>query len=102
MYARLRGNDQKHVDAMTLRSIRYIVESRGPNNEIVKKEVAFSKEGTTKEFERAYLEFANNTLPEMKNLDRTLWLENFVIWEPVDGQYIVAACKEVQAEFRED
>ena len=33
-------------------------------------------------------------------MSRRTWLEESIIWEPVDGQYVVATCEHVELECR--
>jgi hypothetical protein len=50
-----------------------------------------------KEFEAAYLQNAS-VVPDMPNINRTQWLHNNIVWEPVDEQYIIVACAQAQRE----
>ena len=60
----------------------------------------FPASRTVKEFETTYLQNASIVLgmPAMNRIHR---LENNIIWEPVDGQYIIAACLRIQKENEE-
>jgi hypothetical protein len=97
MYMRLAGNEASLVTPLTLRPIAYIMEEVGPNDERRSKEVPFRASHTVKEFKTAYLQNASVVL-DMPAMNRIHWLENNIIWEPVDGQHIVAACLRAQRE----
>jgi hypothetical protein len=91
MYMRLAGNGASLITPLTLQPIAYIVEEVGPNDERQLREVPFPASHTVKEFETAYLQNAS-VVPGMPTMNRIHWLENNIIWEPVDGQHIIAAC----------
>ena len=95
MYWRLAGNEASLVTPLTLQSIAYIVEEVSPENESWQREVPFRMTNTVKEFEAPYLQNAS-VVPGMHNMNRTQWLQNNIIWESVNRQYIVAACVQAQ------
>jgi hypothetical protein len=73
------------------------VEEVGLGNERRWRKVPFQATNIVKEFEAAYLQNAS-VVPSMPNMNRTQWLQNSIIWEPVDGQHIVAACAQARRE----
>ncbi len=99
MYRRMREKDRELISPLTLRPISYIVESMGPNGERERKEVAFTVKDVVREFDAAYLHYANAVHGDGFLGARTNWLENNIIWEPVDGQHIVEACREAKLEL---
>jgi hypothetical protein len=99
MYMRLARNEASLITLLTLQSIAYIVEEVGPNNERRWRKVSFRAEHTVNEFEAAYLHNIGVVLG-MPAMNRVHWLQDNIIWEPVDGQHIVAACLQVQRENR--
>jgi hypothetical protein len=76
------------------------VEEVGPNDERQRREVPFLASHTVKEFETAYLQNTSVVL-SMPAMNRIHWLENNIVWKPVDGQHIVAACLQAQRENEE-
>jgi hypothetical protein len=55
IYMRLAENEASLITPLTLRSIAYIVDEVGPNDERQRREVPFLASHTMKEFETAYL-----------------------------------------------
>ena len=101
MYKRLKGSEAKGVSAVTLRPIAYRYDSVNDEGETVLEEVPFSREGAAREFEIAFLKHCQ-TDPSLSNEElRTRWLENNIMWEPVDGQHIIGACKRAKEENTE-
>ena len=98
MYRRLRGKDKELISPLTLRPIRYIVEGTGSHGESRRREVPFSEDNAVREFEAAYLHYAEAVSGHGVLGSRANWLENNIIWEPVDGQHIVQACMEAKIE----
>ena len=37
-----------------------------------------------------------------RDLVRIQWLENNIVWKPMDGQHINDACKQTQQEYQEE
>jgi hypothetical protein len=60
-------------------------------------ESPFATENATNVFDAVWEQQQTSDLG-MMNMNRILSLENRVIWEPIDGQHIVAACKQAQLE----
>jgi hypothetical protein len=92
MYRRLQGHKASMVMPLTLRPIAYIVEDIGSDNERRQREVLFGAHGGQMEFEAAYLQNASAVSSTSEDNHRQ-WLENNIVWEPVDGQHIIAACR---------
>jgi len=100
MYHRLAGPDEPLVTCLTLRPLAYIVkEPIGLDGQMHQREVKFRADRAVQEFEAAYLRYIGDD-PVAFNMRRMDWLRNYIIWEPVDGQHIVAACKQAQMEER--
>lgn len=97
MYQRIRGKDEALISHLTLRPIAYLVEVIDSNGEMHKKEIPFAIENATNVFDAVWEQHQTSD-PGMMNMNRISWLENRVIWEPIDGQHIVAACKQAQLE----
>ena len=101
MYKRLKGSEAEGVSAVTLRPIAYRYDSVNDEGETVLEEVPFSREGAAREFEIAFLKHCQAD-PSLSNEElRTRWLENNIMWEPVDGQHIIGACKRAKEEHTE-
>jgi hypothetical protein len=92
MYRRLEGHEASLETLLILRPIAYIVEDVGPNNERRQREVLFGAHGGQMEFETAYLQNASVVSSRSEDNQRQ-WLENNIVWEPVDGQHIIVACR---------
>ena len=100
VYKRLRNPELRyHVSKLVLRPIRYIFQTYNDDNVQERHEVPFPEVGAAREFERAFLEHGEPGLTGT-NASRMTWLTKQIIWEPVDGQHIVAACKLAQEEQR--
>jgi hypothetical protein len=98
MYKRLGGPDASLVTPLTLRPIAYVVNDIGPENEVRNREVPFRDADAIRQFEGAYLTHGDQvSLDSAKN--KVNWLQNRIVWEPVDGQHIVAACHRAKEEF---
>jgi hypothetical protein len=94
------GNEASLITPLTLRPIAYIVEEVGLNDERQRRGVPFLASHTVKEFETAYLQNAS-VVPSMPAMIRIHWLENNIVWEPMDGEHIVATCLRAQRESEE-
>jgi hypothetical protein len=92
MYDRLKGPLQSSISKLVLRPIRWIKNETLPDGSIRKVEVSFPKTGARKEFQTMFNAFAQ-LVEDNLELSKRMWLENHIIWEPVDGQHVVAACK---------
>ena len=84
---------------LTLQPVAYIVEETNAKGVLEWTEIPFAQSGAVRGFEATYLCYglANRMEP---NVSRQTWLEKNIIWEPVDGQYVVAACKRAKLEYR--
>ena len=91
MYKRLGGPDASLVLPLTLQPIAYLVAERDAENETRYREVPFGREDAIRQFENAFLTHGNLVSIDVEK-SRMSWLENHIVWEPVDGQHIVAAC----------
>ena len=67
-------------------------------NEIRYREVPFGRADVIKQFEGAFLAHGNLVSGDIEK-SRMSWLQNCVVWEPVDGQHIVAACHLAKEDF---
>ena len=101
MYRQLEGHEASLVTPLTLQSIAYIIEDIGPDNERRQREVFFGAHCEQMEFEAAYLQNASAVSSRTEDNQRQ-WLENNIIWEPVDGQHIVVACRLAKVQEHEE
>ena len=62
-------------------------------------EVLFPEVGAARAFEQAFLAHGDCHLVGT-DASRRIWLTEQIIWELVDGQHIVAACKLAQGEWK--
>lgn len=93
VYQHLKDPEYKtRISRLVLRPIKYIVFTSTDNGSEERHEVPFSEIGAAREFERAFLAHGRAHLGGT-NFSRISWLTEQIIWEPVDGQHIVAACK---------
>ena len=90
MYRQLEGHEASLVMPLILRPIAYIVKDVGPDNERRRREVFLGTSGGQMEFEATYLQNGSVVCSRTEDNQRH-WLENSIIWEPMDGQHIVAA-----------
>ena len=90
MYKRLGGPDASLVLPLTLRPIAYLVVERDAENETRYKEVPFGRKDAIQQFESAFCTHGNLVSTNVEK-SRMSWLESRIVWEPVDGQHIVAA-----------
>ena len=98
MYNRLKDSKANKMSAITLCPIAYRYEqvNEGAEADVIEK--SFSHEGAAREFEVAFLKHCPAD-PYISNVMlKTRWLQNNIVWELVDGQHIVAACKRAQQE----
>ena len=91
MYKRLGRPNASLVSPLTLRPLAYLVVETDEENKIRYKEVPFGRANVIKQFEGAFLAHGNLVSGDIEK-SRMSWLQNYVVWEPVDGQYIVAVC----------
>ena len=98
MYKQLGGPDASLVSPLTLRPIAYLVAKRDAKNETRYREVPFEREDTILQFENAFLTHGNLVSTDVEK-SRMSWLKNHIVWEPVDGQHIVAACHLAKEDF---
>ena len=85
------------MSPLTLRPIAYILEGVDTRGTTVQREIPFSNVNAVKDFEDVFLHNAT-AVPGNPNMARINWLENNIIWKPVDGQHGVAACKQAATE----
>ena len=96
MYNRLKGLEANEVSAITLCPIAYCYEqvNEGAEADVIEK--SFNHEGAAREFEVAFLKHCPAD-PSISNVMlRTRRLQNNIVWELVNGQHIVVACKHAQ------
>jgi hypothetical protein len=79
------------VSPLTLRPIAYLVAERDEENKTRYMEVHFGRADAIRQFDGAFLIHGNLVSGDVEK-NRMSWLQNHIIWEPVDGQHIVAAC----------
>jgi hypothetical protein len=98
MYKRLGGPDASLVSPLTLRPIAYLVAERDEENETRYKEVPFRRADAIRQFDGAFHTHGNLVSGDVEK-NRMSWLQNRIVWEPVDGQHIVAACHLAKEDF---
>jgi hypothetical protein len=98
MYKRLGGLDASLVSPLTLRPIVYLVAERNEENETRYREVPFGRADAIRQFDGAFLTHGNLVSGDIEK-SRMSWLQNRIVWEPVDGQHIVAACHLAKEDF---
>ena len=67
-------------------------------NKIRYREVSFGRTDVIKQFEGTFLAHGNLVSRNIEK-SRMSWLQNCIVWEPVDGQHIVAACHLAKEDF---
>lgn len=79
------------VSKLVLRPIKYIVDVTTDDGVVRREEVSFPLERAQREFQRI---FDTHGLASIHGTTHSqlCWLQERIIWEPVDGQHIVAAC----------
>ena len=98
VYKRLRDPQLKsQVSKLVLRPIKYIMYTRNDDGTQEQHEVFLPEVGAARAFEQAFLAHGDRHLAGI-DASRRIWLTEQIIWEPVDGQHIVAACKLAQEE----
>jgi hypothetical protein len=98
MNTRLGGPDASLVSPLTLRPIAYLVAERDEENETRYREVPFRRADAIWQFDGAFLTYGNLVSGNVEK-SRMSWLQNHIIWEPMDGQPIVAACHLAKEDF---
>jgi hypothetical protein len=98
MYKRLGGPNASLVSPLTLRSIAYLVAERNEENETRYREVPFGRVDAIRQFDGAFLTHGNLVSGNIEK-SRMSRLQNRIVWEPVDGQHIVAACHLAKEDF---
>jgi hypothetical protein len=83
---------------LTLRPIAYLVAERNEENETRYREVPFGRADAIRQFDGTFLTHGNLMSGDVEK-SRMSWLQNRIIWEPVDGQHIVAACHLAKEDF---
>jgi hypothetical protein len=79
------------VSPLTLQPIAYLVAERDEGNETRYREVPFGRADAIRQFDGAFLTHGNLVSGDVEK-SRMSWLQNRIVWEPVDGQHIVVAC----------
>jgi hypothetical protein len=74
------------------------VAKRNVENETRYKEVLFGRADVIRQFDGAFLTHGNLVSGDIEK-SRMSWLQNRIVWEPVDGQHIVAACHLAKEDF---
>jgi hypothetical protein len=98
MYKRLGGPDASLVSPLTLRPIAYLVAERDEENETRYREVPFGRADAIRQFDGAFLTHGNLVSNDVEK-SRMSWLQNRIVWEPVDGQHILTACHLAKEDF---
>jgi hypothetical protein len=98
MYKRLGGPDASLVSPLTLRPIAYLVAERDEENETRYREVPFGRTDAIRQFDGTFLTHGNLVSGDVEK-SKMSWLQNHIVWEPVDGQHIVAACHLAKEDF---
>jgi hypothetical protein len=98
MYKRLGGLDASLVSPLTLRPIAYLVAERNEENETRYSEVPFGRADAIRQFDGAFLTHGNLVSGDIEK-SKMSWLQNRIVWEPVDGQHIVAAYHLAKEDF---
>jgi hypothetical protein len=98
IYKRLSGPDASLVSLLTLRPSAYLVAERDEENETRYMEVPFGRADAIRQFDGAFLTYGNLVSGDVEK-SRMFWLQNRIVWQPVDGQHIVAACYLAKEDF---
>jgi hypothetical protein len=98
IYKRLGGPDASLVSLLILRPIAYLVAKRDEENETRYIEVPFGRADAIWQFDGAFLIHGNLVSGDVEK-SRMSWLQNRIVWEPVDGQHLVAACHLAKEDF---
>lgn len=80
------------VSKLVLRPIRYIMFTTTDTGTVEREEVPFPVDGAAREFQRLFLIHGDASIHGSRG-SQLSWLQERIIWEPVDGQHIVAASK---------
>ena len=75
-----------------------MVTKRDEENEIRYKEVPFGRADAIRQFDGAFLTHGNLVFDDVEK-SRMSWLQNRIVWEPVNGQHIVVACHLAKEDF---
>jgi hypothetical protein len=76
----------------------YLVAERNEENETRYRKVPFGRVDAIRQFDGAFLTHGNLVSGNIE-MSRMSWLQNRIVWEPVDGQHIVAACHLAKEDF---
>ena len=98
MYKQLGKPNGSMVSLLTLRPIAYLVAERNEENKMRYKEVPFGRADAIRQFDGAFLTHGNLVSSDVEK-NRMSWLQNCIVWEPVDGQHIIAACHLAKEDF---
>jgi hypothetical protein len=98
IYKGLGGPDASLVLPLILRPIAYLVAERDEENETRYSEVLFGRVDAIQQFDGAFLTHGNLVSGDVEK-SRMLWLQNHIVWEPVDGQHIITACHLAKEDF---
>jgi hypothetical protein len=74
------------------------VAERDEENKTRYMEVPFGRADAIRQFDGAFLTHGNLVFGDVEK-SRTSWLQNRIVWEPVDGQHIVVACHLTTEDF---
>jgi hypothetical protein len=75
-----------------------LVAERDEENETRYREVPFGRTDAIWQFDGTFLTHGNLVSGDVEK-SRMSWLQNRIVWEPVDGQHIVAACHLAKEDF---
>ena len=86
------------VSPLTLQPIAYLVVESNEENETTYREVPFGREDAIRQFKGIFLTHGNLVSSDVEK-SKMSWLQNRIVWKPVDGQHIVAACHLAKENF---
>jgi hypothetical protein len=98
MYKRLGRPNASLVSPLTLQPIAYLVAERYEESETRYREVPFGRVDAIRQFDGAFLTHGNLMSSDVEK-SRMSWLQNRIVWEPMDGQHIIATCHLAKEDF---
>jgi hypothetical protein len=75
-----------------------LVAERDEENKMRYRKVPFGRTDAIWQFDGAFLTHGNLVFSDIEK-SRMSWLQNRIVWEPVDGQHIIAACRLAKEDF---
>ena len=89
------------VSKLVLRPIKYIMYTTTDDGTVEQEEVPFPVDGAAREFQRLFSRHGAASVHGTSG-SQLSWLQERIIWEVVDGQHIVAACKYAKEQCMND